>query len=85
MVKCPIGGLPREKRLQAIRHCAKYLDEELRALKFGRVVFVGKSTFKLAKCHVKVNFPLRTPPLPFRSKRNIENFKKGLARIMAIS
>jgi len=84
MVKCPLGNLPYEKRIQVIKHCARYLSDELHTLKFEKVVFIGKSTFKIIKNYLRVNFSYELLPLPFRSKRNVEDFKKGLAKIIAI-
>jgi len=49
MAKCPIGGLPREKRVQAVKRCAKYLDEEFHTLKFEKAVFIGKTLSKSLK------------------------------------
>jgi hypothetical protein len=80
MVKCPIYRLSSEERRKAARHCAKYLDEELRSLKFKAAIFMGKSTFKLVKGLLKLDFPYRVVSLPFR---NLAIFKRELEEALA--
>jgi DNA repair ATPase RecN len=80
MVKCPMYGLLSEERRKVARNCAKYLDEELHSLKFEMAIFMGKTTFKLVKGLLKLDFPYRVVPLPFRS---VASFKKELEKVLA--
>jgi hypothetical protein len=75
MVKCPMYGLSSEERRKAARHCAKYLDEELRSLKPEAAIFMGKGTFKLVKGLLKLDLPHRVVSLPFG---NVAVFKREL-------
>ena len=80
MVKCPIDKLPKEEKIQTITSCTEYLKRELSSLKFQKVIFIGKSSFKRAKSYLNLSFEPPVIPLPFHSKRNVENFKKKLKR-----
>jgi hypothetical protein len=80
MVKCPMYGLSSEERRKATKNCAKYLGEELHSLKFEMAIFMGKTTFKLVKGLLKLNFSYCVVPLPFRS---VTSFKKGLKKTLA--
>jgi len=66
---------------KAARNCAKYLDEELHSLKFEMAIFMGKTTFKLVKGLLKLDFPYRVVPLPFRS---VTSFKKELEKALQL-
>jgi len=79
MVKCPMYGLLSEERRKVAKNCAKYLDEELHSLKFEMAIFIGKTTFKLVKGLLKLDFPYRVVPLPFRSAAS---FKKELEKAL---
>jgi len=86
MVKCPLGSLSMKERLQTIECCAKYLNEELHTLKFEKVVFIGKGTFKILerKRLLTLDPPPPVLPLPFGSSINVKNFKEGLAKMVGI-
>jgi hypothetical protein len=85
MVKCPLGGLLYRERVQAIEHCAKYLDEELHTLKFEKVIFIGKRTSKILNKKRLLTFDIPPAlPLPFGNKKNVENFKKELAEKVCV-
>lgn len=80
MVKCPINKLPREKKKEAIKHCAKYLNEELHLLNFKKVIFMGKSSFKTVKNYLNLDFNYAVISLPFGSDKNIQDFRRGLTK-----
>jgi hypothetical protein len=50
--------------MQAIECCAKYLNEELYALKFEKVVFIGKGTSKMLMKKRLLTFDI-PPALPY--------------------
>lgn len=78
MVKCPIDKLSRERKAKAIASCAEYLKRELHALKFQKLVFIGKGSFKRVEKNLDLDFRPIVVPLPFGSQRNVENFKSEL-------
>lgn len=83
MVKCPINKLSREKKKEAIKSCAKYLNEELHSLNFEKVVFMGKGSFKIVKSRLNLNFYYAVISLPFGSYKNVQAFKRGLMNLLA--
>ena len=76
----PSRGLPEDVKRRAARKCVDYLKEELRELKFEKAIFMGKTTFNEIKGYLTLNFPHELLPLPFRSKDNVMEFRKGVAR-----
>jgi len=83
MVKCPIDKLDsKNEKEDAIKHCAKYLNEELHSLKFQKAVFVGKGSFGIAKSFLDLKFSYDVISLPFGSDKNVKNFENGLENVM---
>ena len=79
MVKCPINKLSKRGKEEAIKCCAKYLNEQLQLLNFKEAIFIGKTSFKAIKKFLSLNFPYHVIALPYgRSNKNVEEFKKGL-------
>ena len=85
VVKCPANDLPPRERRGAATRCVRYLKEELRLLNPGRVVFVGRTTFRAIKHLLNINFPCHFIPLPFGFRSNVENFRRGLAEVLSTS
>jgi hypothetical protein len=83
MVKCPINKLTKVEKEKAIKSCAKYLNEELHSLNFGKAIFIGKSSFRIIKNHLNLDFNYAVIPLPFGSNKNVEGFKEGLKRALS--
>ncbi len=82
MVKCPINKLKDKRRKRkVIESCASYLNEELHTLNFGKAVFIGKSTFRVAKNHLNLDFNYNVITFP-RFKQNVLNFKRELKEIL---
>jgi hypothetical protein len=77
----PNGGLPEDVKRRAARKCVEYLKEELRELKFEKAIFIGKTTFNEIRGYLTLNFPYELLPLPFRSERNVVEFREGIARV----
>jgi hypothetical protein len=80
MVKCPIDKLLKRKKMKAMESCAKYLERELHALKFRRVIVIGKGSFKIVSKRLDPSFSPVILPLPFGSRRNVENYVAALKR-----
>jgi len=78
MVKCPINKLPRWEKEKATKSCANYLNKELHSLNFKKAIFIGKSSFKIIKNHLELDFNYAVIPLPFGSNINVQNFRKQL-------
>jgi len=81
MVKCPINKLTKREKEKAFESCAKYLNEELHSLNFEKAIFVGKSSFKIVKNHLNLDFNYAVIPFP-RFKKNVEGFKEGLKKAL---
>lgn len=64
---------PKERRTTT--HCIRYLREELRLLNPGRVVFVGRTTFRAIKHLLDLDPPCYSIPLPSGSRSNVKNFR----------
>jgi hypothetical protein len=85
MAKCPINRLGKKDKRKALASCAKYLDEELRALGFRQAVFIGKTSFRAVKDYLDLkSLRFNVASLPFGSGKNIENFRKGLGEVLTI-
>jgi hypothetical protein len=81
MVKCPINKLENDDKRDALLSCAKYLNEELHALNFEKALFVGKGSYSVINSRLDLqNLNYEVIPLPYHSKRNIEEFKRRLAQ-----
>jgi hypothetical protein len=80
MVKCPIDKLLKSEKMKAIESCAKYLERELHALKFGRIIVIGKGSFKIVSKRLNLGFSPVILPLPFSSRRNVESYMAALKR-----
>jgi hypothetical protein len=82
-VKCPINNLKKKKeKKEAVKFCAKYLNDEFQMLSFAKVLFIGKGTFQILKKYASLPSDYDVVPLPFNSKKNIDGFKDGLGRFM---
>ena len=86
MVKCPIDKLGNEKKNMAIDYCSEYLKQELHKLEYNgeNLIFIGKSTFKKAEKKLDLKYRPIVIPLPFGSKKNVDDFKKGLKQALGI-
>ena len=84
MVKCPINKLSKREKEEAISYCVKYLNEELHLLNFKKAIFIGKTSFKVIKQFLSLNFPYHVIPFPRGSKKNVEEFKKGLMEALTL-
>lgn len=84
MVKCPINKLTKGEKEKAIKSCAKYLNEELHSLNFEKAIFVGKSSFKIVKNHLNLDFNYTAIPF-LRFKKNVEGFKEGLKKALNVT
>ena len=90
MAKCPINRLrtPAEKKAKkkALISCAKYLNEELGAMNFKRVVFIEKKSFGTIEGQLDLrHLNYAVIPLPFRSKKNIDAYRRGLRKAVRSS
>lgn len=82
-VKCPINNLKtKSEKKEAVKFCAKYLNDEFQTLSFAKVLFIGKGTFKILEKYAVLPSNRNVIPLPFHSKKNVDGFKKGLRRIL---
>jgi len=85
MVKYPINKLSKREKEEAINYCAKYLNEELQLLNCKEAIFIGKTSFKVIKKFLSLNFPYRVIALPYgRSNKNVKEFKKGLVEALTV-
>ena len=81
MVKCPVNKLPKKEKRKAIESCSKYLNKELISLDFEKAIIIGKGSFKKGKRYLDLDFDYAVIPLPFGSNKNVQNFRKELAKL----
>lgn len=81
MVKCPINKLENKDKREPLLCCAKYLNEELHALNFKKALLIGKTSYSVISSRLDLqNLNYEVIPLPYHSKRNIEEFRRRLAQ-----